>query len=290
MTWKAYEIILRLRSPAHIGWRKVGNLQITRPYITGKVLWGALTMRLTRDQSDGSVGALKTYQKTGEKVNENLVFTYFYPALKTGDNYKVVWPWEDESNFRRRFLSSYVSTALAYPRQAADEGSLHEIEFISPNTLDTGEPVFLKGYVFEKDGSSLDWKPAVNRLQLGGERGYGWGDVRLEKEIRKLEDNKLFDNKATIKESERCKPVISMHNGSRILAHTLAEYMEADGAIEPFVGREWRSDNISRKYAGQHIEYHGLCFIPGCVIKQDYNFMAGDFGIWRKIYNRIKEI
>ena len=53
MTWRAFEVVLRLRSPMHIGCGKVGNLQRTRPYVTGRVLWGALTMRLTRDAAQG---------------------------------------------------------------------------------------------------------------------------------------------------------------------------------------------------------------------------------------------
>jgi len=62
---------------------------------------------------------------------------------------------------------------------AAAERMLYEVEFLSPRTLDTGESVFLKGYVFERDGCSLKWKSTLKRLQLGGERGYGWGSVEL---------------------------------------------------------------------------------------------------------------
>jgi hypothetical protein len=46
-----YHLVLRLRSPLHIGWNKTGNVQRTRSYVTGRNLWGALTMRLTRDQA-----------------------------------------------------------------------------------------------------------------------------------------------------------------------------------------------------------------------------------------------
>ena len=45
MAWRAYKIVLRLRSPLHIGRGKVGNLQRTRPYVAGRNLWGALTAR-----------------------------------------------------------------------------------------------------------------------------------------------------------------------------------------------------------------------------------------------------
>lgn len=48
--WQWYQLILRLLTPTHISWNKIGNVQRTRPYITGRALWGALTARLTRDQ------------------------------------------------------------------------------------------------------------------------------------------------------------------------------------------------------------------------------------------------
>ncbi|MCX7609760.1 MAG: hypothetical protein N2049_11185, partial [Anaerolineales bacterium] len=117
MAWSAYQVIFRLRSPMHIGWGKVGNLQRTRPYVTGRTLWGALTMRLTRDaaQGHGPVTDSFEYRKIGDQIHQHLAFTYFYPATQSGNDYWVAWPWENESLFRRRFLSSYQGTALTYP-------------------------------------------------------------------------------------------------------------------------------------------------------------------------------
>ncbi len=154
--------------PLHIGRGKVGNVQRTRPYVTGRALWGALTMRLTRDQAQGhgSVTDSREYRAIGEQVHQYLAFTYFYPAIRSGNNYLVACPWENKSIFRRRFLSSYQGTALAYPQQSVAEGMLHEVEFISPYTLDTGEAVLLKGYFFEKEGCRLEWRPALKRLQI----------------------------------------------------------------------------------------------------------------------------
>src|SRR5213082_2804295 len=72
MTWTAYRIVFRLLSPMHIGWRKVGNLQQTRPYVLGRSLWGALTARLTR------ISGSNDYSEIGEQVDQQLAFTYFY--------------------------------------------------------------------------------------------------------------------------------------------------------------------------------------------------------------------
>lgn len=282
MSWNVYQVVLRLRSPLHIGCGKMGNLQRTRPYVTGRVLWGALTMRLTRDAAQGRGPATdsRAYRGVGEQVHQSLAFTYFYPALKSGDDYRVAWPWENESLFRRRFLSSYAGTALAYPQQAAAEGMLHEVEFIAPHTLDTGVPVFLKGYVFEKQGCILDWQPALRRLQMGGERGYGWGSVELVNTSQSA-DEQLFDGLATFRGDDDV-PMIHLPADGRLLAHTLAGDLPVTGAVEPLVGREWRSDNARRRYAGQHVECTGVCFTPGSLVRRELDFAVQNFGLWQE--------
>lgn len=281
MIWHAYQVVLRLRAPLHIGCGKVGNLQRTRPYITGRVLWGALTMRLTRDVAQGRGPATdsREYRENGEQVHQYLAFTYFYPALKSGDDYRVAWPWENESNFRRRFLGSYQGTALSYPQQSAAEGMLHEVEYISPHTLDTGETVFLRGYLFEKEGCALKWQSALKRLQMGGERGYGWGDVELV-DISQLADKLLFGGSAMFN-GDGDVPVIRLLKDGRLLAHTLAADLPVAGDVEPLVGREWRSDNLRRRYVGQHVAFSNMCFTPGTVTLQPLSFAVEKFGVWR---------
>src|SRR5436309_11404950 len=162
MAWQVNQVVFRLRSPLHVGCGKVGNLQRTRPYITGRVLWGALTMRLTRDAANdrSSASDSQEYQRVGEEVHKSLAYTYFYPATwsEKPKSYKISWPWQDGARFRQRSLTAYAGTALVYPQQAAAEGMLHEVEFVSPCTLDTGETVFLLGYVFERDNCKLDWR------------------------------------------------------------------------------------------------------------------------------------
>lgn len=76
MTWTACHITLRVLSPIHIGWRKIGNLQQTRPYVTGRSLWGALTARLTRELGNSN------YLHIGDLVDKHLAFTYFYPSTE----------------------------------------------------------------------------------------------------------------------------------------------------------------------------------------------------------------
>lgn len=277
--WCAYRVIFRLCSPLHIGWRKVGNLQRTRSYVTGRVLWGALTMRLTRSAAGKKPATdSRRYKDVGDKVNQDLAFTYFYPAIKVKDDYQIAWPWQDESLFRCRFLSSHQGTALSFLHQSAARGMLHEVEFISPYALDTGEPVFLVGYIFERAGSTLSWREALEKLQFGGERSYGWGDVKLI-EIQEVKGDQLFGRKVNFDGQDK-HIHISVAVSEYLLAHTLACNISAQGEVEPLIGREWRSYNRRHSYAGQHVELVDVCFVPGSTINKDITFVIGEYGIW----------
>lgn len=188
MAWQKYTLCFRLLSPLHIGYRKVGNMMQTRGYVPGKNLWAALTERLTRDFDDGATS--QRYVTIGKAVNKGFRFGYLYLALprdlrkdvqSVGD-LSIHYPWED-SLFDFRFLSSYAGTALNHDRMSAADGLLHEAEFIRPwarPLLRDNQPlsVYLVGYLYVQDsltGELAGWRMALDRMQLGGERGYGWG-------------------------------------------------------------------------------------------------------------------
>jgi hypothetical protein len=290
MSWTVYQIILRLHSPLHIGYREVGYVRRTRPYVTGRALRGALVNRVGRNQNIRGEEPGDPFRCVSKTFSQYLTFTYFYPVLKENGGWKVYFPWENESVFCRRFLSSYVSTALTYPHQTAAEGLLHEIEFISHRTLDTGEPVHLMGYIFVQEerlkGEKYDWAGALRRLQLGGERGYGWGDARLE-DIRKISTNdKLFGcDKIGLNLDEK-RPLVCLEEKQPVLAHTDTKAGNIVGNVEPIVGREWRADNEhkrndKRKYIGQHLAYNGICFAPGSRVLQPAKFSIEEGGYWK---------
>lgn len=280
MIWKIYQIVLRLRSPMHIGCGKVGNLLRTRGYVLGRVLWGAFTMRLTR-QMPGPAADSRVYRAMGDRVHQSLAFTYFYPALQKGTTYHPVWPWEED--FPARFLGSYASTALSYPEQTADEGALHEVEFISPYTNDTGEPVFLQGYVCARQDAP-DWRAVLGRLQLGAERCYGWGRVEPAADPAPLMDGApIFGGEARIEFAGHERPQICLGASKPLLAHACLPGLPATGAVEPLVGREWRSNNAANRYAGQHVEFSGVHFQPGSLIAEAKKFRVGNFGLWTMI-------
>lgn len=279
MAWQSYKVIFRLRTPAHIGWGKVGNLQRTRPYISGRVLWGALTMRLTRDlaSQQQAVAQTQAYYEIGKQVHQQLAYSYFYVSTMTSGSDKIAWPWENPSCFRFRFLNSYNSAALSYPQQSAATGMLHEIEFLTPHTIDTGEPVFFSGYIFVSDSCTLPWQAACQRLQVGGERGYGWGDLTLIK-CEQVHD-KLFENQVSF-DGSGSRPILQLEahleDQKPLLAHALANNISAYGTIEPLVGREWQD------HPGQHVAHSGICFTPGSLINQPISVSVEHFGLWQK--------
>jgi hypothetical protein len=286
MTWSAHEVVLRLRSPLHIGMGQMGNLRRTRPYVPGRVLWGALTMRIARNGAEGPATRSDLYRGVGDAVHRSLAFTYFFPATfeKNENAFPVRWPWEDERAFRYRFMRSFAGTTQNHRGQSAEEGSLREVEFLSPHAADNGEPVFLRGYVFEKNGDVPDWRGALNRLQLGGDRGYGWGDVRLAEPVRERTDGSLFDGAATVR-LDRDRPVVELAENGRLLAHARADGLPASGEVEPLVGREWQSDHQNPRYrhAGQHVDFSGIRFAPGGTAKAATEFEIERFGLWRAV-------
>ena len=291
MSWTAYQVILRLHSPMHIGgYAQIGYLRRTRPYVTGRVLRGALVSRVGRNNPGlHSQDPRDPYRRVSKTFAQYLTFTYFYPALKNGDDYQVQFHWENEAGFRHRFLSSYTATALDYPQQTAAEGLLHEIEFISPRTLDEGKKVYLMGYIFVNEErlkrEKYDWPGAFRRLQLGGERGYGWGDVRLESIVPVDNGQRLFDQEITFT-LDTHRPRLTLARGQRLLAHSPAPNPILHGKVEPVVGREWRADNKKdphRRHIGQHLAFNNLYFVPGSHLHENTEFAIGEGGYWQPL-------
>jgi len=273
MTWTAYRVALRVLSPIHIGWRKLGNLQQTRPYVTGRSFWGALTARITREQGRND------YTEIGELVNEQLAFTYFYPSTRS--DRVTHWPWSTQwDEFAWTFLSSYASTALE-DGHSAEAGSLHETEFIAPHTRDKEQnPVFLVGYIFERgdcDFLICDWRKALDRLQVGGERSYGWGRVRLEGKCERVSDNRCFESYSLSYEKDY--PQITVPEEKELLAHTVDPNNDSiKGTIEPLLGRETRT---SSGFGGSFSPDVEICWVPGSKMTQSKSFRIQQKGIWR---------
>lgn len=274
--WKLYRVVFRLHSPLHVGWLKIGNLMRTRPYVLGKTIWGAVTAALAMKQFSGD------FLKTREKVSRSLAFSYFYPAL---EKEAPLWPcYTDEglcygaacmpaAEFERRLLAAYGSTALDYSCNAAAAGSLHEVEFISPYDHQEGKPVYLVGYIFERQGSQVRWQDVLSTLWLGGERKSGWGQVRLDEKPSPSE--KLFGC-ALILDEER--PAVKVEANRPILAHAVAHGIRAQGQIEPLVGRETRE---AARFGEVLPSWVPICWVPGSRLLADQLFEISEYGIWQ---------
>jgi hypothetical protein len=265
MSWQQYDLLFRLQSPLHVGYRKVGNLMQTRSYVPGKNLWAALTARLTRAASKGADG--KAYQEIGALVQDNFRFPYLYPALQNDSGYTVHYPWEDDFDYL--FLDSYASTALSYTSQSAEDAMLHETEFVAPCTR-TGQPVFLSGNLYVKTELPTplsNWQDALKKVQVGAERGYGWGRLRLV----------LCDPRG---EPLTAEPCVTVHKDHRLTVHLKAENVTgATGVIEPLIG--WERNNDSSLNGSWRLSREALiCYAPGSIVAADATFMIGQHGIW----------
>ncbi len=293
MAWHVYCVVFRLHTPLHIGQGKIGYLQHTRPYVTGRVLRGALVNRVGRQMALPSDDPRDPFRAVSKTFAQFLTSTYFYLALKKGDDWEVHFPWEDEARFRRRFLGSYAGTALQYPSHTAEAGQLREIEYLAPHTLDEGRPVYLLGYLFvEEDrlkSEKYPWKTALHRLQLGGERNYGWGlvtAVSLERidnqptgKIDLFGKSVSFDGR--LLPGQKTRPTLTFPKGSRTWAHVRAQGAAAlTGPLEPLVGREWQADK--GRHIGKHLAYNGLCYLPGSTLTTQAAFSIGEGGIWEE--------
>ena len=282
MSWTAYRVVLRLTGPLHIGRSKIGNLQRTRPYVIGRTLWGALTMRITRSLPNPTA---QKYREIGRSLHDLLATTYFYPTLDPAGLQEPAWPWPaaELARFNNRHVASYAGTALQASGQSAAENTLHEIEQLLPYTRD-GSPVYLGGYIIERDDlkrDELDWQAALSRLQLGGERSYGWGAVQPEI-VKKLAlpagqtSLSLFARPACTLSLSGERPLVRLASGESLLAHTAVNpALQVRGKIEPLVGRIWHNGD------GRGLDYSGICYLPGSTVAEDTELQIGHFGLWR---------
>ncbi len=301
MTWNAYEVKIKSKSPTLIGYRNLGIITKTRYYIPGKNLWGMLTAYLTKNNMKGSI---IDYTKVGEKVNQYINFTYFYP-YKPNKNiaYFPCYTAEglkfgnlSKEKFEYRFISSYANTAIdrdtgtALEEMEEGKGSYHEVEFIKPDTE------FI-GYIFVNNNFTINgevvnkevWRQILGESfkyqGLGGERNYGFGRFELIDIINikgKSDEFGIFDSGIKININKNSIRVLPKEDKSFIaLAHVEAgnnlEFSkEINGDFEPLVGMEW--SNKKKKELPSKAK---ICMIPGTRFKNDKIILIGDYGIWK---------
>jgi hypothetical protein len=263
MAWQCYKLVYRLESPLRIGAGEIGNLQPTRKYVPGRVVWAALTARLTRNQGMGVREA--DYRSVGDILQKNMRFGYLWPSL---DRENPCFPWEDPSGFDYKFLDSYISTSLDYDAQSALDGSLHEAEYVAPQTRDK-RPVFLVGWLWVRtDIPHQSWQKALHHVVLGGERRYGWGRVSLMGDL-------ALDSSPPILDPDH----FSWEQAAVVPAHVLftsAAKGKLSGVIEPLVGWEARDNGI--KSIGESVF---IAYAPGSKLKPETPLRISEQpGLW----------
>jgi len=129
----------------------------------------------------------------------------------------------------------------------------------------------------------LPWRNALEEFQVGGERGYGWG--RLELDVDRMVDlgqsyaRMFLDIQCTAEDDAR--PTVTLAPGQPLLAHTVAHGLQADGEVEPLVGRAWHG----QRGAGQAVSLTDVCYVPGARLlgSQPQSFTWTTAQIWRAV-------
>lgn len=278
MAWQMFKATYELHSPLHIGYHKVGNVQRTRYYVPARNVWGAVTEALTRRGFHADDAPEGDYEKIGEWVKRHCAFGYWFvreehkPLMPRYENDELKYGDLSAREFERRYLGAYVTTALDATTTSAEEGSLHEVEFIAPRTRE-GAQTQIGGWVFLDDTAqkALDWEDWLRDLCIGGERRYGFG---------RLSDGKLTATSDNAWQLEDTRPRVQVKANGSLRAHTLVAQVDARGQVEPLVGRETRGD--SRQF-GMELTPAQICWAPGALLQKETCFEITPLGIWQKV-------
>ncbi len=282
MIWKLILLEYELRSPLHVGYHKIGNVQRTRYYIPARNLWASMTERLTQAGFQTSNAANGNYQATGEWLRMHCAFTYFFLSSETRflrpeyTEKGLCYGDLPEARFERQFLAAHVTTAIQSASRSAKVEGLHEVEYIRPCD-DEWRHRRVAGWIFLDEiavadlGAGLDlW---LKELQVGGERRYGFGRLSLVS-LEKI-TTAAIDGYG-IRTDVADRPQIQVR-ASPLLAHTVVNSVQVKGMIEPLVGRETTSD--SAKF-GRKLMPAKLCWVPGSVVQDALWFSISFSGVW----------
>ena len=263
--WTRYGLWLPLASPLHCGWRAVGNLKQTRAYVPASALWGAFVARYARDEGGSN------YAEAQRLVTKHLRFSYLFPRTEEkGKDWEVL---------EQDCVGSAVSTATKEGRNALG-GSLHEIEHVMTRTR-AGLRVYLSGYCwvgggpFDQECLKRIWP----KLQVGGERSYGYGRFARVEVTREEGDGALFDG------WENPQGSIEMRGkaGMKVMAHVETKQQpEAPFEMEALMGRERQE---GKEADGEGVIRYGLSqarilYAPGTKFTSESTWTMDEKGVW----------
>ena len=306
MTWSWFELHYLALSPLHIGFHKFGLVQRTRTYIPGRALWGAFVNRFVLANFAGS--SPPDYKRAGEWLEENVRFSYFFPYLE--DESTPLLPWFDPDRggfyfgyrsgnsppysltaeqFERCFIHILGQTAISPDTNTATAASLHETEFLAHKVRTPGSGqvrrVFFIGYVGIKKTNRVNpdlWSP-WREITVGGDRGYGYGRLRLSSNPRPLKEGQA---PFSLPGASITDPgAVHWPEKLPLPAHVeISPDLSMAGDVEPLVGRETTPGDDSRKF-GQKISPVTKCWVPGSVLleplPESTRFSIDPLGIWK---------
>jgi len=169
MSW--HKIIFKQIQPIHLGHKKHGVINETRAFITGQMMWGALT---------NAYGHLKKWSgedyenKENKELFENI--SCFYPIA---DHVELLPNFKDgefylgdcsETKFRQKYVTTLLSTAINPNTLNAKDESLHELDVILPDNLQW------VGYI-KCEKAKIE---AIKEIFIGADSRYGLGLMRRE--------------------------------------------------------------------------------------------------------------
>ncbi|KUK41240.1 MAG: hypothetical protein XD69_0703 [Clostridia bacterium 62_21] len=120
--------------------------------------------------------------------------------------------------------------------------------------------VFLDEWACELFGDRDRWGSWLGELQVGGERRYGFGRLRL----AECESADKFLNARVVNEGDR--PGVEIPEGEPLPTQAPVLEIAAQGAIEPLVGRGTDRDSAS---FGKKSAPPVLCWVPGAVVVKE---------------------
>lgn len=290
MIWRGFRWRFRVESPLHIGFRNIANLQRTRPYVPARNLWAAASARITEWFGTSA------YAEIGEDVSAHIRFSYLYLQV---DGLVLLPPLDREHE--RLLLDSLASTALDPGSTTAEAGSLHEIEVVLPRTRQVSPyQVTLLGLLWVRDGDgravevasaeaggtpllrgeggeAVPAKELFSWLQIGGERCYGLGRIRL-LELVPLESQNAGPFDGVWNGSDAAGPRVDLSAKARTWAHAVVGSAAVAGDLEALVGRAW-----SERGTGRQLTQGSLCWSPGSVCQKPQAFRVSAQGTWTEI-------
>lgn len=274
--WTAYALDYRAESPVHIGWHRLGQIRRTRYFIPARNVWGSWTAAWARRTGGPSFSEGNPYTKAEACLEKWARFTALFPWTaedgplrpKYGDSGLGYGKDRQSAGwFEAKFVHGVASASIDPWSFTALDGALHEREYLYAPGMR------FHGYVLI--GPNNKWeelRTEVDRVQIGGNAGYGYGMLRLAGEPKPAAE--LFDEEFTLDNDGR----LSGRQGCCLAGFCGIAGLDADGEIEVVSGR----GSARGEGAGQDVRQPRAMWAPGSRVKDKSTFEIDTWGDWRR--------